>query len=112
MQHDSSIISLFNCYTFSNAAQSVLSALDYGELKNLLGAIEHHPRYQQFAQIIRSRLFICLTETVDRTYYYTHYEQVGLAGLRSERGNLVSHLCSERYLKNKLLCYDQLISKG
>jgi hypothetical protein len=67
------LLSLFNNFTFTSAAQSLLSALDSQELKNLLAAIEDQPKYRQLTQLVRARIFVDMAEEVDRSFYFTHY---------------------------------------
>ena len=112
MQQNNNILKLFNCYTFNNAAQSVLSLLDEDELRNLHVAIQHDEDYQQLALMVRSRILICLTQKVDRTFYYTHYDQMDLVLLKQERANKIASLGNESYLKNILQNYSDLIQKG
>ena len=62
--------------------------------------------------MVRSRFFVFLTEKVDRTFYYTHYEQIDLIAMKEERGKNVASLCCENILKPRLQEYACLITKG
>ena len=65
-----------------------------------------------FAQMVRSRFIVFLTEKVDRTFYYTHYEQIDLIAMKEERGKNIASLCCENILKPRLGEYACLITKG
>ena len=70
------ILSVYNNFTMTNAAQCLLSCLSLDELEHLLSAIEPSAAYQQLSQLVRSRIVVCLAEKVDRSYYFTHYDDL------------------------------------
>lgn len=84
------LLIVFNQFTFASAAQSLLSSLEPAELKNLLIAIEDKPSYGPLVQLVRARLFVAMAEEIDRTYYFTHYEEMNVAELKEQRGNIVA----------------------
>lgn len=78
MNSNCNLLLSLNTYAFAGAAQAVLSSLNLQELENLLDALQHLEQYCRLANLIRSRIFVCLAEQVDRTDYYLHYDTCNL----------------------------------
>ena len=98
MNSNCNLLLSLNTYAFAGAAQAVLSSLSHQELQNLLDVLQHLQQYRRLAKLIRSKIFVCLAEQVDRTDYYLHYDSCNLTLMQEERTRNISQVCKEAYL--------------
>ena len=106
------LVQVYNNFTMVSAAQHLLSCLSLSDLFSLLQAIEPCTKHQQLSQLVRSRIVVCLAEQVDRSYYFTHYDDLAMDSFKQERACGIAGKCEENMLKNLLKSFQQIEVQG